>query len=331
MDRVYFFIVCICFFNFSFAQNALTNGDIVNLKVAKVDDDVIITKISSSKTNFDLSAQGLIGLKTAKIPEKIIISMLNIQRSNEKITNDDIINLTMSNVSDRIIKEKIKTAPRSFDVSTEGIIKLKTAKVSKDIVKEMMQNSGNAETSNVPSSSETKVNSDNPSSDKVLRFSDVENSKTLFKTYDMYIAQDGSVFAKGDKITVKAPSSNGRVFQYIYETKGLSGVKNYLDARYSNRELTILFISVENSGTSLFSSKKFKVAQIVAAGTGGMLSNINIDIENAISSSEIKSKVISETEALEKIKNAKDKYELGLITKKEYEEVVEEMKKYIKH
>ncbi|MGC4234226.1 MAG: hypothetical protein QM594_14700 [Niabella sp.] len=329
------------------AQELITNKDVIAMKTSKVAEDLIVSKINTGNCDFDLTAEGLGGLKMAKLSDKTIKLMITASSEKPMLTNDDIVAMKTAKIADDIVKHLIVNSPHDFNISTDGLIKLNAAKISKSVLKDMMSNptdikdrgtnrnqtfsNNSARTNNSKTSSSADVKQQDTSNEptgKVVKYEDLEKTKAFFKLYDAYVASDGSVYQKGDKIQLKSPSV-GRAFQYVYEMRGLSN-KNYLDARYSNRQLEIVFIKVEDAGTDLFASKKLKMAQITTRGIGGVLSTIYIDVENAIASGEIKSKVISENEAIATIKRAKDKYELGLTTKQEYEAVVNEMKKYIK-
>lgn len=55
----------------------VTNATVIDLAKAGLDKDVIISKINSSETGFDLSTSGLISLKNQKVDNDIIKAMLN--------------------------------------------------------------------------------------------------------------------------------------------------------------------------------------------------------------------------------------------------------------
>ena len=59
------------------APAALTNRDIIRLVEAKLPDDVIVSKIKTSKTHFDTSVDGLIALRGAGVSDRIIGLMLD--------------------------------------------------------------------------------------------------------------------------------------------------------------------------------------------------------------------------------------------------------------
>ena len=59
------------------AQEVLTNDSLVALKKAGLSDSIIIAKIKSSQTKFDVSTKGLIGLKNAGMSDQVIEAVVN--------------------------------------------------------------------------------------------------------------------------------------------------------------------------------------------------------------------------------------------------------------
>ena len=57
-------------------DGAMTNRDVIALVKARLSDDVIISKIKQSKTQFDTSTQGLVTLKYAGVSDRIISVMV---------------------------------------------------------------------------------------------------------------------------------------------------------------------------------------------------------------------------------------------------------------
>jgi hypothetical protein len=56
---------------------ALTNRDVIRLLGAKISEDIIITKIKQSRTNFDTSVDGLLALRTAGASDRLIALMID--------------------------------------------------------------------------------------------------------------------------------------------------------------------------------------------------------------------------------------------------------------
>lgn len=136
----YAILFLISFNSKTFAQDALSNKEIVNLQASKISQDIILAKIGSTKCQFDLTAQGLIDLRAGKISDKVVKAMFVASPPTETMTNDDVIILSDSDVSTTILKEKISKTAHKFNVESNDLIKLKTAKVSDSIVKEMILN-----------------------------------------------------------------------------------------------------------------------------------------------------------------------------------------------
>ena len=130
----------LCTVSSLFAQESLTNKEIINLQTSKISQDLILAKISASKCQFDLTAQGLIDLKSGKLSDKVVRAMFVASPPMETMTNQDVIKLSDSDVSTAILKEKMSKTPHKFEVDSESLIKLKVAKVNDGVVKEMILN-----------------------------------------------------------------------------------------------------------------------------------------------------------------------------------------------
>ncbi|MCU0467533.1 MAG: hypothetical protein MUF58_02950 [Arcicella sp.] len=124
----------------TYAQESLSNKEILHLQASKISQDIILAKISASKCQFDLTAQGLIDLKAGKISDKVVRAMFLASPPMETMTNQDVIKLSESDISTALLKEKISKTPHQFTVDSESLIKLKAAKVNDGVVKEMIMN-----------------------------------------------------------------------------------------------------------------------------------------------------------------------------------------------
>jgi hypothetical protein len=124
------------------AGEVLTNESIVQMVTGRVPKDLIVTKIRTTKSTFDVSAAGLISLNTSKIPSDIIKMMMNAaagsKEAKETLTNDAVIRMVSGQLSKDIIVTKIQMSRPDFDLTTNGIINLNQNKVSQDVVKAMM-------------------------------------------------------------------------------------------------------------------------------------------------------------------------------------------------
>ena len=126
------------------AGEVLTNESIVQMVTGKVPKDLIVTKIRTTKSTFDVSAVGLISLNIAKILSDAIKTMMNAaagtggKDAKETLTNDAVIRMVSGQLSKDIIVTKIHMSRPDFDLTTNGIINLNQNKVSQDVVKAMM-------------------------------------------------------------------------------------------------------------------------------------------------------------------------------------------------
>jgi len=151
----------------------------------------------------------------------------------------------------------------------------------------------------------------------------VENAKKRPKgKYLSYVSKDGRIYLPGDTINIGMPSgTNGR---FIHLQKmDLAGTVYIIGAEAVNTHIILKKIRV--GGTKRSGWK-------VSFQTKGMtaVDNYFLYIEDAITTGEIDSGVMSSDKALEELKRAKDKLDLGLITQKEFDKIREELSKYIK-
>lgn len=140
--------------------------------------------------------------------------------------------------------------------------------------------------------------------------------------FTSYVASDGAVYKIGDRIKIGVPSSN-KTFAFITEGDGILLPISNLTAASSGQETEIKKIWVVGNKRAGY-SVSFRTKGI----TG--LSNYTIQFENALETGEVKGYGMSSDDALAELKKAKDKLDLGLITKEEYEKIKADLVKYIK-
>lgn len=154
-----------------------------------------------------------------------------------------------------------------------------------------------------------------------LKFGELEGLKK--GKYESYQCSDGSVYKIGDRLKIGMPAS-GKYFTYIYVGDGILTDKKYQNASISNRETEIKNIYlVKNKRSGNYVIFRTRAAQAFET-------QYTIEIENAIASKEIKSFGMTPDEALEELKKAKDKLDLGLINQEKYDELKKELSKHIK-
>jgi hypothetical protein len=137
-----------------------------------------------------------------------------------------------------------------------------------------------------------------------------------------YVAKDGSIYKIGDNITIGVPSSN-KTFAFITSGDGLITPLVPLSIVASGQKTEIMKFKVsgtKRAGFTIWLKSKSSIG----------IGNYNIDFENAILNGEIKSYGMTSDEALNELKKAKDKLDLGLISKEDYEAKKAELVKFIK-
>ncbi len=137
-----------------------------------------------------------------------------------------------------------------------------------------------------------------------------------------YVAKDASVYKIGDMITIGVPSSN-KTFAFLSSGDGIMTALVPLSIVVSGQKAEIMKFKI--SGTK---KAGFTIWLKAKSATG--IGNYNVDFENAILNGELKSYGMTSDEALNELKKSKDKLDLGLISKEDYEAKKTELVKFIK-
>ena len=135
--------------------------------------------------------------------------------------------------------------------------------------------------------------------------------------YDEYLSKDGYLYKVGDVVKINKPT-NGDKFSFIndrFTQIQASSIIIGKDMVIKN----IMVIGFKNTGYEL----------CMTIGNSATTDNI-LKFESAISYGEIKSKGMTSDDALNELKKEKDKLDLGLISKEDYEIKKAELVKFIK-
>ncbi len=126
----------------------LSNTSVVNMITAKVSKDIILTKIRTTKTNFDVTASGLVRLQQAKVAADYMRAMMTaagdtklavpVPGPAEVLTNAEVVQMITGQVPRPVIIEKIRATKAKYDLTSEGVVTLTANKVPQDVVKAMM-------------------------------------------------------------------------------------------------------------------------------------------------------------------------------------------------
>jgi len=135
--------------------------------------------------------------------------------------------------------------------------------------------------------------------------------------YDEYLSKDGYLYKVGDVVKINKPT-NGDKFSFIND-------------RFSQIQASSIIIGkdmfIKNIIVTGFKNTGYELCMTI----GNPISADNIlKFESAISYGEIISKGMTSDDALSELKRAKDKLDLGLISKEEYEVKKAELVKFIK-
>jgi hypothetical protein len=123
-------------------REVLSNDSVVQMVVAKVPKDLILTKIQSTSTAFDITANSLVALYQRKVSTDLIKAMMLASASNpaskEVLENSAVIFMVTNNLPRDLIVAKIQSAKPSFDLTTNGLVSLNQNKVPQAVVKAML-------------------------------------------------------------------------------------------------------------------------------------------------------------------------------------------------
>jgi hypothetical protein len=135
--------------------------------------------------------------------------------------------------------------------------------------------------------------------------------------YDEYLSKDGYLYKVGDIIKINKPI-NGDKFSFIND-------------RFSQIQASSMMIGkdmiIKNIIVTGFKNTGYELCMTI---NNPMTADYILKFESAISYGEIISKVMTSDDALSELKKAKDKLDLGLISKEDYEVKKSELIKFIK-
>jgi hypothetical protein len=135
--------------------------------------------------------------------------------------------------------------------------------------------------------------------------------------YDEYLSKDGYLYKVGDIIKINKPT-NGDKFSFILD-------------RFSQIQASSIMIGkdmvIKNIMVIGFKNKGYELCMTI---NDSITADNILKFESAVSFGEIKSKGMTSDDALSQLKRAKDKLDLGLISKEEYEVKKAELVKFIK-
>ena len=141
-------------------------------------------------------------------------------------------------------------------------------------------------------------------------------SKGIFESamFDEYLASDNHLYKIGDTLKIGRPSSN-KSFAFIQVGSGAFTPQVPLTVESSGTNTIIKNIGINGTKKS-----GFKVI-IISKGFCGLCPRYYIDVEEALSSYELKSFGMTRPEAILKLKEQKDLLDLGIIDKNQFDSI----------
>jgi hypothetical protein len=143
-------------------------------------------------------------------------------------------------------------------------------------------------------------------------------TKNVWSGINSYTASDDSFWEVGQEITLGNPSGQGQ-FNFISVGSGVMTPVTQATPGYAGTSAIIKKIVVSGSK---------RAGRYLWLKTEGLFP-MNIRLEKCIELGEIETDGYSSDQALEELKKAKDKLDLGLITQEEFDALKAELIKYI--
>lgn len=323
----------------------LTNNDIVEMKIAKISDEIVKHLILNSPHEFDISTDGIIKLNSTKISKPVLKDMMNNPVSKNNSTS---LNTETKNKEDLIGEKKNAT---QITTSTTPSSKCKPFEGPDLVTNELYSlygttfNSGGvigALAGNSNNSKEMMTVMVGFRGDKtiiLLQLDRVVGEKWINKnnTRDLFIK-------KGEKIIII--TDQGNIPFYTMEEAHSTYKNEVTGINLGNQERISLQAVCLATKSELQKLSKVNIKEVlfnITNGNAPMVKpskaemrkftekvNCLLQTEKFKNSPEIPVMELTSDEAIAELKKAKDKYDLGLITKEEYETIKNEMRKYIK-
>jgi hypothetical protein len=129
------------------AQEVLTNQSIISMVGAKLNRDLIVSKINTTRNTFDVSPTGLVNLQQGKVHADIMRAMITMaadaklgapNRKPEVLDNAAVIAMVSGKVPKAAIFAKIQNTRAEFDVTADGLVRLQQNNVPSDVIKAMI-------------------------------------------------------------------------------------------------------------------------------------------------------------------------------------------------
>lgn len=134
------------------AEEVLTNQSVIGMAAAKINKDLLLAKVNTTRNSFDVTVNGIINLHQSKVHQDVIRSMITLAadaklgqpptKTPEVLENQSVVTMVGAKLPKAIVLAKIQNTKAAFDVSANGLVSLTQAKVPADVIKAMVVKSG---------------------------------------------------------------------------------------------------------------------------------------------------------------------------------------------
>ena len=157
---------------------------------------------------------------------------------------------------------------------------------------------------------------------QTVKYSDIEHAEKRLKgKFQTYISKSGDSYSVEDTVEIGKPTGSDGKYLYIYVTNPVVGIVE-MGGDFLGLKLVIKTIKIVG--------KKGNIRAHIYAKGGNKLNDFYFYLEQALDGNEIIGKGLSSNAALDKLKQAKTKLDLQLISQEEYDKIKIELSKYIK-
>lgn len=161
--------------------------------------------------------------------------------------------------------------------------------------------------------------------EQVKALKEKAEAKVLTKDgISQYTASNAALIKIGDKFRINRPEGGAKTFVSIQnkptvmDMLGNSGFNSTVNTSMSNTEITIKTLFV--AGT-----RKLGFKTMAELATCGTCNNLIVDIELAIETKEIRTNGMTKEEAIAKLKETKDLFDLGIVKQEDFDKLKAEL------
>lgn len=141
-------------------------------------------------------------------------------------------------------------------------------------------------------------------------------SKTVKGDFEIYLSSTGDKFSVGDTLLIGAPTQPNQ-FATVYHKFGLDLTP--AKPAFQSTEFIIEKFRSERKMVYVYGVKDSSTPKVIV-----------VNFEASLANGETRMKGLTSEEAIERLKTAKDKLDLGLISQEEFEKLREELRPFIK-